>query len=316
MILSNGSFIINPLSRIDHVHLRVSNLQESVNFYKSILGFEVIEKRPNNKTAFLTSTPNNEGKNIPSPLLALTETNNNNNSISSSNKIKKEAGLYHFAILLPERKFLAMFLRHIKNNLDSKYHEGMADHGVSESIYIHDPDFNGIEIYRDRSPSEWKWNNNKVDMVTKALNIEDLLSQNQQGIWSGLPSNTSIGHVHLHVSNLVKAKRFYQNTLGLYHTASYPGAYFFAADSYHHHVATNTWIGTNISPADYNHNNKPGLDHYAIILPNIDELNKMRNHFLKSEISIDETILESNVKYPSSFYVYDPDRIKVQVLYK
>jgi catechol 2,3-dioxygenase len=209
-----------------------------------------------------------------------------------------------------------MFLRHITNNLDSQYHEGMADHGVSESIYIHDPDFNGIEIYRDRSPSEWKWNNNKVYMVTNTLNVEDLLSHNEKAIWNGLPSNTSIGHVHLHVSNLVKTKRFYQNVLGLYHTASYPGAYFFAADSYHHHVATNTWIGANIWSADYNNHSKPGLDHYAIILPNVDELNRLRNHFIKSEIFIDETILESDVQYPSSFYTYDPDRIKVQFLYK
>lgn len=179
MTLSNGSFIISPLSKIDHVHLRVSNLQESVHFYQSILGFRILEKKPKDKTAFLISTPENGEKNRPSPLLALTEVNNNSH-ISSSNKLKKEAGLYHFAILLPERRFLAMFLRHMTNNLDSKYHEGLADHGVSESIYIHDPDFNGIEIYRDRSSSEWKWNNNKVYMVTDALNIEDLLSDNQQ----------------------------------------------------------------------------------------------------------------------------------------
>jgi catechol 2,3-dioxygenase len=312
--VSNDSFIINPLSRIDHVHLRVSNLQESINFYQSILGFEVLVRKPNDKTAFLASRPNNDEKDRSSPLLVLTEVNNNNR-ISSSNKIRKEAGLYHFAILLPGRKFLGMFLQHLTNNLDSKYHEGMADHGVSESIYIHDPDFNGIEIYRDRSPSEWKWNNNKVYMVTNALNVEELLSQDQQAIWSGLPSNTSIGHVHLHVSNLLKAKRFYQNTLGLYHTASYPGAYFFAADSYHHHVATNTWIGTNISPADHNHN-KPGLDHYAIVLPNVDELNRLRNHFIQSEIFIDETILELDAQYHRSFYAYDPDRIKVQFLCK
>lgn len=323
MTPNNNSFTINPLSKIDHVHLRVSNLQESVNFYQSILGFKLLTKKPNYKnTALLTSAHDNnsnEKKTTSLPLLALTElnNNNNNNNISSSNKIKKEAGLYHFAILLPERKFLAMFLRHITNNLDSKYHEGMADHSVSESVYIHDPDFIGIEIYRDRSPSEWKWNNNnnKVYMVTNALNVKDLLSHNEKVIWSGLPSNASIGHVHLHVSNLVKAKRFYQNTLGLYHTASYPGAYFFAADSYHHHVATNTWIGTNILPADYNHN-KPGLDHYAIILPNVDELNRLKNHFIKSEIFVDETIIESDVQYPSSFYTYDPDRIKVQFLYK
>jgi catechol 2,3-dioxygenase len=81
-----------------------------------------------------------------SPLLVLTQVNNN---AQNHKTIKKEAGLYHFAMLLTERRFLASFLRHIQKNLDSQYYEGMADHGVSESIYIHDPDFNGIEFYRD-----------------------------------------------------------------------------------------------------------------------------------------------------------------------
>lgn len=76
-----------------------------------------------------------------------------------------------------------------------------------------------------------------------------------------------------------------------------------------------TWIGTNSSPADYDHS-KPGLDHYAIILPNVDELNRLRNHCIKSEIFIDETILESDGQYHSSFYAYDSDRIKVQFLCK
>jgi catechol 2,3-dioxygenase len=131
----------------------------------------------------------------------------------------------------------------------------MTNHSVSESIYIHDPDFNGIEVYRDRLPSEWIWNGNKIHMITDPLDVKDLLipDEKEREIWNILPSNTSIGHVHLHVSNLVRTKRFYQDTLGLYHTASYLGAYFYAADNYHHHVATNTWIGTNILPSSNNY---------------------------------------------------------------
>ncbi len=78
----------------------------------------------------------------------------------------------------------------------------MADHSVSESIYIHDPDFNGIEVYRDRLPSEWIWNGNKIHIITDPLDVKDLLSQDEKEIWSGLPSNTSIGHIHLHLSIL------------------------------------------------------------------------------------------------------------------
>jgi catechol 2,3-dioxygenase len=216
---------------------------------------------------------------------------------------------------LPERKFLASFLRHIQNHLDSQYYEGMADHSVSESIYIHDPDFNGIEVYRDRLPSEWIWNGNKIHMITDPLDMKDLLSQDEKEIWNGLPSGTSIGHVHLHVSNLIRTKRFYQDILGLYHTASYPGAYFYAADNYHHHVATNTWIGTNILPASNNYD-KPGLDHYAIILPDDEEINRLKNRFIESKVSISKITKEPYKHYSSSFYVCDPDRIKIQFLCK
>ncbi|HEY0580197.1 MAG TPA: VOC family protein, partial [Candidatus Nitrosocosmicus sp.] len=140
------------MSKIDHVHLRVSDLQKSTDFYQSILGFRVLKNESSLKTAVL-STTDSDNK-ITTPLLALTELQKKD-GVSHYSKIKKEAGLYHFAILLPERKFLASFLRHIQNNLDSQYYEGMADHSVSESIYIHDPDFNGIEVYRDRLHSEW-----------------------------------------------------------------------------------------------------------------------------------------------------------------
>ena len=94
----------------------------------------------------------------------------------------------------------------MQKNLDPQFFEGMADHAVSESIYIHDPDYNGIEIYRDRLHSEWTWNGNKVNMITESLDVKDLFIQNPPDIWTGLPSDTSIGHVHLHISNLNKSE--------------------------------------------------------------------------------------------------------------
>jgi catechol 2,3-dioxygenase len=151
----------------------------------------------------------------------------NDDAILNHKIVRKESGLYHFAILLPERKNLASFLRHMQKNLDPQFYEGMAYHAVSESIYLHDPDYNGIEVYRDRLPSQWKWNQDKVYMVTKSLDVKDLFIQNPDEKWTELPSDTAIGHVHLHVSNLNRSKQFYQNMLGLNHTASYPGAYFF-----------------------------------------------------------------------------------------
>ncbi len=155
MAFKNGSFIINPSIKIDHVHLKLLlNLKKSINFYQSVFGFKVLEKRSNQKTAHLSLAT--EDKDTSSLLLVLTEVKDKN-TISSFREIKKESGLYHFAILLPEIKYLSAFLRYIQNNLESQYYEGMADHSVSESIYIHDLDFNGIEVYRDRTTV---WNGN------------------------------------------------------------------------------------------------------------------------------------------------------------
>ena len=328
---NNSSFIINPSLKIDHVHLKVSNLKESINFYQSILGFRVLKDKSTSSTAFLTAfsssvaidnintTLSSENKEKISPLLVLTEIDKDNDDNTRFKNIKKEAGLYHFAILLPERKFLAAFLRHIQENLDQRFYEGVADHAVSESIYIHDLDFNGIEVYRDRPSSEWKWNGEKVHMVTEPLDIQDLFNQNPYERWSGLPPATTIGHVHLHVSNLNRSKEFYHNIFGLYHTASFPGALFFAADHYHHHIATNTWLGTNIAQANNNNNSKPGLAYYAVRLPNNKkEIDELKHRFIKLGLSVNETAMQNDIQqknHPSSFYVYDPDRIKILFLF-
>ena len=321
MSMDDMHFVINSSMKINHVHLKVSNLSESINFYKSILGFKILKEDVHTNMAFLVADTHYIDKdqtfNHPSPLIVLTQLKDNFDGPTYLGNVKREAGLYHFAILLPEREYLAAFLHHIKVNLDQQYYEGMADHAVSESIYIHDPDHIGIEIYRDRSPSEWIWNNNKVHMVTEPLDTIDLLTKHNTKTWNGMPLGTTIGHVHLHVSDLNRTQKFYNGTVGLYHTATYPGAYFFAADGYHHHIATNTWIGTNILPANNNEKHRPGLDHYAIVLPNNNEdIRKLRNNFATQGIGINDRIPDADRQYrDNSFYVYDPDGIKIQFLF-
>lgn len=312
------SFVSDPSLKIDHVHLKVSDLKNSIHFYQSFLGFNVIDMDSKEDTVYLGSqAAPDDDKKISPPILILTQTNNDSKVINQPNDLRKETGLYHFAVLLPERKYLAAFLQHIQKNLDPQFYEGMADHAVSESVYLHDPDNNGIEVYRDRKPSEWKWlEQNKIYMVTEPLDVQGLLSQHGNEKWTGLPLHTSIGHVHLYVSNLTKAKKFYQRSLGLHHTATYPGAYFFAANGYHHHIATNTWIGTNLMPNSANDLQKPGLAHYAIRLPHEENaIKQLRNHLTKNGVVIDEKGIDVNELETRSFYVYDQDGIKIQFLF-
>lgn len=313
---SPDNFVASPSLKVDHVRLKVSDLQTSIDFYQSILGLSRLKVSSNGNTAYLGAKSTEEKL---STLLVLDQIHPKR-KISSSSQERRESGLFHFAILLPERKFLSSFLRHIQTNLDPQFYEGMADHAVSESIYLHDPDHNGIEVYRDRKPSEWKWiGEHKVHMVTEPLDVTNLLNQYKNERWTGFPSHTTIGHVHLHVSNLAKAKKFYHQLLGLYHTATYPGAYFFAADDYHHHIATNTWIGTNILPSSADDHSKPGLKHYAIrISGDKEELDRLKTQLTANDIITDKRMKKGEEDLDEqndiSFYIYDSDEIKIQVL--
>jgi catechol-2,3-dioxygenase len=151
----------------------------------------------------------------------------------------KRAGLYHFAILLPERRYMADMLQNLYDRHDQVHFDGLADHLVSESIYIRDPDFIGIEIYSDRPASEWKWDGDRMEMATLPLDTNNLLRESTDKGWKEMPPKTTIGHVHLHVRDLSKAIEFYHQILGLNLTVTLPSAAFFAAGQYHHHIPAN-----------------------------------------------------------------------------
>jgi catechol 2,3-dioxygenase len=260
-------FSIHPSMRIGYVSLNVSDIQRSLEFYQSILGFRVLG-RPSNDNALLSSAGNSS-----SHLVELLQIKDKESRRSAA---VKSAGLYHFAILLPERKYLADMLQNLSDKRDQMHFDGLADHLVSESIYIRDPDFNGIEIYHDRPYSEWKWSNgNQLQMATLPLNTDDLLKESTEKRWKEMPAKTGIGHVHLYVRNLSKAMKYYNEILGLNLTATYPGVYFFAAGRYHHHIATNTWLGTNIRPAEPD---ALGLNHFGLELPSREAFDEIMKH--------------------------------------
>jgi catechol 2,3-dioxygenase len=155
-------------------------------------------------------------------------------------------GLYHFAILLPDRGSLGRYVRYLAEIGASV---GAADHLVSESLYLQDPDNLGIEVYADRPRTAWRRIGRELLMATDPLDAPGLVREAGTSPWAGMPLGTRMGHVHLHVGDLAAAAAFYSEALGFDRTVwHYPGALFLAADGYHHHLGTNTWAGAGATP--------------------------------------------------------------------
>lgn len=158
-------------------------------------------------------------------------------------------GLFHFAMLLPSRAGLARALHRLAATRTPLH--GAADHRVSESLYLADPEGNGIELYRDRPRETWTWNDGLVGMTTDPLDLDALLAEGDADAtpFTGLPAGTTMGHVHLRVAAIAAAERFYCDVIGFVLTARYGDlASFVAAEGYHHHVAFNTWSGEGAPP--------------------------------------------------------------------
>jgi len=306
-LVSTRTFEISPSTSVANVRLNVYSVEKSLHFYRDLLGFQVIGKSSDDNALLAPIDSNNKNH-----LLQLSRVDTSHRVNEGEQSPIRQAGLYHFAILLPSRRHLANIFRHLTENSNQLYFEGAADHSVSESLYLRDPDSNGVEIYRDRVQSEWKRTSQfQVEMKTDHLNLEQLLREGEDRKKWRMPSDTVIGHVHLHVSDLIKSMNFYSKILGLHHTCSYPGANFFAADSYHHHIATNTWLGNDISKAD---SRQPGLDHFSLNLKSKENLEELLSQL--QHIEIEEIRDDSNKINKESFFILDPDKIKIQIYYQ
>src|SRR6185295_11987646 len=150
------------------------------------------------------------------------------------------AGLYHTAFLVPSRAELGAWLR---KAIETKLpFDGAADHLVSESLYLSDPEGNGIEVYTDRPRSGWKWNASIVEMRNSELDFRGILADGAKlNADARLPGGTRVGHVHLRVGEIAAAEQFYGKLLGFDVTRRREGATFYSTGRYHHHLATNTW---------------------------------------------------------------------------
>jgi catechol 2,3-dioxygenase len=149
-------------------------------------------------------------------------------------------GLYHVAILLPNRSDLGRFVAHLSR---LRIPAGSADHLVSEALYLNDPDGLGLEVYADRSRASWRRTpSGEIAMASEPLDLDDLVRAGGEAAWTGPPPGARVGHLHLHVGDLEAAEAFYARALGLdVQVRGYPGALFLSAGGYHHHLGVNTW---------------------------------------------------------------------------
>ncbi|GMO33546.1 VOC family protein [Bradyrhizobium sp. TM233] len=211
--------------RVGMVTLRVKNLDKVADYYRDVIGLTVMER---SATAAKLGT---------SGIALLVLEARPDAAIEPRNA----AGLYHTAFLMPTRKDLARWLVHAASHRVKL--SGFADHLVSESVYLDDPEGNGIEVYADRDPSQWQWSEGSVKMASDELNIPDLLSLTNTRVpdYARAPDGMRIGHMHLRVGDLAQAGNFYHGAIGLDLTRSRNGAAFLSSGRYHHHLGMNVW---------------------------------------------------------------------------
>ncbi len=213
--------------QLGRVTLRVRDLERTLAFYEEVLEFRTIEAH--NGVVMLAAATGAP------PLLAL------ESSPNAPPRQPGESGLFHVALLYPDRGSLGRMLSRL---MRSDVRLGSADHGVSEALYLTDPEGNGLELYADRPVDRWPGADadGQVTMFTEALDTQGLAAEGRETSGPLMPANLRVGHVHLSVTSLDHAETFYAQRLGFaVRQRSYPGALFLARDSYHHHLGANTW---------------------------------------------------------------------------
>jgi catechol 2,3-dioxygenase len=264
--------------------LRVADEGRALALYRDLIGLEVIE-RANGKIALGAG-----GK----PFLFLDVVP------GTAPRPPHATGLYHVAILLPDRAALGQTIARLT---EAGIKLGAADHNVSEAIYLWDADNNGLEIYRDRLRAEWQWNDGLVTMGSAPLDFAGLLADGAKSRANGhVPAGTHIGHIHLQVGDIEEAERFYCGILGFARTAEWRGALFVSAGGYHHHLGLNVWESKNgpLPPK-----NAAGLEQFVIELPNEADVAALR-----ARIEVAGLQVEQNGR---AFVVHDPWQTAIRI---
>ena len=212
---------------IKKITLKASNRQVMRHFYEELLGFYLSEETEHTLAYAFRE------KEI--PFLKL--------EFGGNASTEKTTGLFHYALLFPDRASKAGLISRL---MKANYPLGAGDHLVSESFYLRDPEGNGIELYHDRDPKTWKWNEGQVEMGTFAVDLEAVLATKKVGAFR-YPPKMSIGHLHFTGSSLAQADTLFMDILRTDLVARVGNtAHFYSQNHYHHHFATNLWEGTSL----------------------------------------------------------------------
>jgi catechol 2,3-dioxygenase len=251
------------------VHITVSDLERSIDFYERAIGLR-LHRREDGSAALGAGGDD---------VLVLIEQ-------PGALPAGRHAGLYHFAVLHPSRLELARAAHRLATTRTPI--EGASDHGISEAIYLPDPDGNGIELAADRPKDEWPDLSDPATYASgpKPLDLYGLLElASSEGSTRYADANLTVGHVHLHVGDIPRALGFYRGVLGLDVMTEFPGAAFVAAGGYHHHVGLNVWRGQGVPPAPAD---RVGLHHWTLVLPDAD-VQALRTRASQADIPVEET---------------------------
>jgi catechol 2,3-dioxygenase len=259
---------IDPSLRIASVELGVSELPRSVHFYEHVVGLPLISE--DEDSARLGADPG-------SPALLLTRIED------AQPASPHTTGLFHVAWMHPTRRDLAATVERVVRARWPIH--GASDHGVSEALYLSDPDGLGVEVYADRPRERWpRAAGGGFDLVTLPLDLDDLLAQSPLEEVPAMPGAANLGHVHLKVSDVARASAFYRDTLGFQEQASMPSASFLAAGGYHHHIGLNSWQSRGAGPPS---EQAPGLREVVFELAGAEPLARLQQRLAAAREPLD-----------------------------
>jgi catechol 2,3-dioxygenase len=295
--VTKTEFSIHAATQLGAVALTVASLDRQLTFYQQTLGFALHWRKGN--SAGLGAPLGGAGAAAPD-LLRLTEE-------PGFKRYRGVTGLYHFAVLFPNRRELA---RAVARLFALKYRNHPTDHIMTKTTYLDDPEGNGIELYAE-SPEDGTWNLANGEYVTRRadgsisdgrepLDVEALFSHlmKDDQLDAPVPAETRVGHVHLHVRDLEEAVAFYHGVIGFdvmgiakpFHMG------FVSAGGYHHHIGLNTWQGEGAPPPPAD---ALGLRTFQVLLPNVSELERVVAHGKQSGLPTETTAEGILVRDPS-----------------